>query len=160
FFPSRLHRSADAYLVRRGRGKTVIAGYPWFTDWGRDTFIALRGLCLATGRLDDARDILLDWASAVSEGMLPNRLPDRGEVPEYNSVDAALWYVVAVHDYLRASAAVNREPSRDVREALRRAVEEIVEGYARGTRHSIRLDADGLLAAGEPGVQLTWMDAK
>ena len=159
-FPSRLHRSADAYLVRRGRGKTILAGYPWFTDWGRDTFIALRGLCLATGRLDDARDILLDWAGTVSEGMLPNRFPDRGEVPEYNSVDAALWFVVAVHDYLRASAADPQEPSRGTRETLGRAIEAIVEGYARGTRHGIRLDTDGLLAAGEPGVQLTWMDAK
>src|SRR5262249_10678196 len=159
-FPSRLHRSADAYLVRRGHGRTIVAGYPWFTDWGRDTFIALRGLCLATGRLDDARDILLDWAGAVSQGMLPNRFPDHGEVPEYNSVDAALWYVVAVHDYLRVSAARNRELPRDTQETLRRAVEAILEGYARGTRYGIQLDADGLLAAGEPGVQLTWMDAK
>src|SRR5437867_3678971 len=94
-FPSRLHRAADAYLVRRGSGKTIVAGYPWFTDWGRDTFIAMRGLCLATGRLDDARAILLEWAGAVSEGMLPNRFPDRGEAPEFNAVDAALWYVVA-----------------------------------------------------------------
>ena len=100
--PRRLHRAADAYLVRRGDGLTIVAGYPWFTDWGRDTFIALRGLCLAGGRLDDARDILLDWAGAVSEGMLPNRFPDRGEAPEFNAVDASLWYVVAVHDYLEA----------------------------------------------------------
>ncbi|HYY06880.1 MAG TPA: glycogen debranching enzyme N-terminal domain-containing protein, partial [Candidatus Limnocylindria bacterium] len=105
-FPSRLHRAADAYLVRRGSGKTIVAGYPWFTDWGRDTFIALRGLCLATGRLDDARAILLEWAGAVSEGMLPNRFPDRGETPEFNAVDAALWYVVAVHDFLEAAPAV------------------------------------------------------
>ena len=159
-FPSRLYRSADAYLVRRGQGRTINAGYPWFTDWGRDTFIALRGLCLATGRLDDARDILVDWAGAVSEGMLPNRFPDQGERPEYNSVDAALWYVAAVHDYLRAAAATAAKPARDVQETLRRAVEAIVAGYARGTRYGIRLDADGLLAAGEPGVQLTWMDAK
>src|SRR5262249_16708224 len=84
-FPTRLHVSADAYVVKRGPGKTILAGYPWFTDWGRDTFIALRGLCLATGRLDDARDILLDWAGTVSEGMLPNLFPDRGRTPEYNS---------------------------------------------------------------------------
>src|SRR5262249_49800970 len=77
--PARLQRAADAYLVQRGQGKTIVAGYPWFTDWGRDTFIALRGLCLPTGRLDDARSILLQWAEMVSEGMLPNRCPDQGE---------------------------------------------------------------------------------
>jgi predicted glycogen debranching enzyme len=100
-FPCRLHRAADAYLVQRGAGKTIVAGYPWFTDWGRDTFIALRGLCLATGRLDEARDILLEWAGVVSEGMLPNRFPDRGDMPEFNAVDASLWYIVAVHDFFQ-----------------------------------------------------------
>jgi len=165
--------------------KTIIAGYPWFTDWGRDTFIALRGLCLATGRLDDARDILLAWASAVSQGMLPNRFPDRGEQPEYNAVDASLWYITAVHEYLDASksvisSSVNSEatPTADderptdllktdslitdslVASRLLAAVEAILDGYSRGTRFGIRLDSDGLLAAGTPGVQLTWMDAK
>src|SRR5262249_28530418 len=107
-FASRLHRSADAYLVRRGAGKTIIAGYPWFCDWGRDTFIALRGLCLATGRVDDARAILLEWAAAVSEGMLPNRFPDHGEQLEFNAVDAALWYVVAVHEFLQVAGRITR----------------------------------------------------
>jgi predicted glycogen debranching enzyme len=157
---SRLHRAADAYLVRRGEGLTIAAGYPWFVDWGRDTFIALRGLCLATGRLGEARSILLSWAGAVSEGMLPNRFPDRGELPEYNSVDASLWYIVAVRDYLRAvKARRGRIPAPDLA-TLRAAVEAILDGYARGTRYGIRLDDDGLLAAGVPGVQLTWMDAK
>jgi glycogen debranching enzyme len=151
-FATPLDRAADSYLVARGEGKTIIAGYPWFTDWGRDTFVALRGLCLATGRLDDARQILLEWSGAVSEGMLPNRFPDKGESPEYNSVDASLWYVVAVHEYLAASG---RDEPR-----LRAAVDAILGGYARGTRHGIRMDDDGLLRAGEPGVQLTWMDAK
>src|SRR5215468_1758616 len=104
-FSTRLHRAADAYIVHRQNGKTIIAGYPWFTDWGRDTFIALRGLCLAGSRLEDARAILVAWAATVSEGMLPNRFPDRGETPEFNSVDASLWYVVAVHDFLNAIAA-------------------------------------------------------
>jgi len=90
-FPTRLHAAADAYLVRRGAGRTLIAGYPWFTDWGRDTLIALRGICLATGRLEEARDILLAWAATVSEGMLPNRFPDQGGQPEFNAVDASLW---------------------------------------------------------------------
>ena len=102
-FPTGLDRAADAYLVQRGRGKTIVAGYPWFTDWGRDTFISLRGLCLATGRFGEARDILLEWSSVVAEGMLPNRFPDGGEQPEYNSVDASLWYVVAVHELLSSS---------------------------------------------------------
>jgi predicted glycogen debranching enzyme len=162
-FRTRLDRSADAYLVRRGNGTTIIAGYPWFTDWGRDTFIALRGLCLATGRIEEAGDILNEWAHAVSEGMLPNRFADHGDVPEFNSVDASLWYVVAVHDYLQALGA-KRPPACWICGAdggcLDGAVQEILEGYSKGTRHGIRMDEDGLLAAGEPGVQLTWMDAK
>jgi predicted glycogen debranching enzyme len=159
-FASRLLRAGDAYLVRRGEGKTIVAGYPWFTDWGRDTFIALRGLCLATGRLGDARSILLEWAGLVSEGMLPNRFVDQGDAPEYNTVDASLWYVVAVHDYLRALEAEGRKPpARDLK-VLREAVQAILAGHVRGTRYGIRLGDDGLLAAGEPGVQLTWMDAK
>src|SRR5262245_44344815 len=155
-FPTRLHRAADAYIVRRGSGKTIVAGYPWFTDWGRDTFIALRGLCLAGDRHDDARDILVEWAGTVSEGMLPNRFPDRGTEPEFNSVDASLWFVVAVHDLLRCA---RRLDAGDV-ETLRAAVTRILDGHVAGTRHGIRVDADGLLAAGEAGVQLTWMDAK
>jgi predicted glycogen debranching enzyme len=134
----------------------VIAGYPWFTDWGRDTLISLRGLCLATGRLDDARAILLEWSAAVSNGMLPNRFPDRGEAPEFNSVDAALWFVVAVHDFLDAAP----DAAAHDRQALDSAVDAIVSGYARGTRYGIRADDDGLLAAGQPGLQLTWMDAR
>ncbi|MCC6766706.1 MAG: glycogen debranching enzyme family protein [Deltaproteobacteria bacterium] len=159
-FTRRLERSADAYLVARGAGRTIVAGYPWFTDWGRDAFVALRGLCLATGRLDDARGILLAWADAVSRGMLPNRFPDRGDAPEYNAVDAALWYVVAAHEYVAARAGAGEPVPADERERLRAAIDAILAGYADGTRFGIRADADGLLAAGEPGVQLTWMDAK
>jgi glycogen debranching enzyme len=157
---SRLARAGDAYLVRRDPGKTVVAGYPWFTDWGRDTFIALRGLCLATGRLAEARSILLEWAGHVSEGMLPNRFVDQGDAPEFNSVDASLWYIVAAHDYLRAVERKGRRVPMADRRALGNAVTAILSGYSRGTRYGIRLDDDGLLAAGEPGVQLTWMDAK
>jgi predicted glycogen debranching enzyme len=159
-FPTALHRGADAYLVQRGEGKTVIAGYPWFTDWGRDTFISLRGLCVATGRLEEARDILLAWAGAVSEGMLPNRFPDSGGAAEFNSVDASLWYVIAVEAFFTAAQAAGWELPDSERDALRGAVDAILEGYAAGTRYGIRLDADGLLACGTPGVQLTWMDAK
>ena len=157
---SPLERAGDAYLVRRDPGKTLVAGYPWFTDWGRDTFIALRGLCLSTGRLPEARSILLEWAGHVSEGMLPNRFVDQGDAPEFNSVDASLWYVIAAHDYLRAVEARGRKVPMNDRRALAGAIRAILAGYSRGTRYGIRADSDGLLAAGEPGVQLTWMDAK
>lgn len=159
-FPSRLHRAADSYIVRGKRGTTIVAGYPWFTDWGRDTFIAMRGLCIASGRLDDAREILMSWAGTVSEGMLPNRFPDHGEAPEYNAVDASLWYIVAVHDWLAAMRKAGRAVSAADSSRLESAVLAILSGYARGTRYGIHMDADGLLAAGEPGWQLTWMDAK
>ncbi|WP_250526825.1 amylo-alpha-1,6-glucosidase [Caballeronia sp. GAWG2-1] len=154
-FGSRLARSADAYIVDRNVGKTVIAGYPWFTDWGRDTFISMRGLLLAAGRYADAESILLEWADTLSDGMLPNRFPDGGGMPEYNSVDASLWFAVAVHDYLATGHASAATASR-----LQHAVDSILEGYTRGTRFGIAADADGLLRAGVPGVQLTWMDAK
>ncbi len=159
-FPTPLDRAADSYLVRRGEGCTIVAGYPWFTDWGRDTFIALRGLCLASGRLGDARDILVEWSGAVSEGMLPNRFGDEGDRPEYNSVDASLWYVVAVAEYLRELKRLRKRVSAADRKAMMGAVEAILDGYSRGTRYQIRMDSDGLIAAGEPGLQLTWMDAK
>ena len=169
-FASSLRRAGDQYLVRRGDGgRTIIAGYPWFADWGRDTFIALRGLCLATGRLDDAREVLTSWAKHVSLGMLPNRFPDRGEAPEYNSVDASLWYVIAVCEYLyaqrsrpfRAGYSVEGPGPEGPASEMLRAIELILDGYTNGTRHGIRMDpTDGLLFAGAPGVQLTWMDSK
>jgi predicted glycogen debranching enzyme len=158
---SPLSRAAEAYLVGRGTGRTIVAGYPWFTDWGRDTFIAVRGLCLATGRWTEARDILLEWAGAVDHGMLPNRFPDRGEEPEFNAVDASLWFVVAVGELLRLAQshdAVAVEATQ--RDALHAAVSAIVSGYADGTRFGIHMDDDGLLAAGVQGQQLTWMDAR
>jgi predicted glycogen debranching enzyme len=159
-FTSPLARAADAYVVDGRRGKTIVAGYPWFTDWGRDTFIALRGLCLATGRLDDARDMLLAWTKSVSQGMLPNRFPDHGGMPEYNAVDASLWFIVAAYEYLEARVQAGHDVAEDERTALLQAIDAILSGYARGTRFGIRADADGLLACGVPGVQLTWMDAK
>ena len=158
--PERL--AADAYTVKRGEGRTIIAGYPWFGDWGRDTFIALRGLCLSSGRLDEARDILVQWSGAVSQGMLPNRFPDHGETPEYNSVDASLWYIVAVHDYLQScqNQPPSARPSDADRQKLQDATSAILSGYVSGTRFGIQVDGDGLLLCGQPGVQLTWMDAK
>ncbi|HLN87620.1 MAG TPA: amylo-alpha-1,6-glucosidase, partial [Candidatus Limnocylindrales bacterium] len=159
-FLSPLDRAADSYLVKRGKGKTIVAGYPWFTDWGRDTFISLRGLCLATGQINTARDILLEWSNVVSDGMLPNLFPDQSDRPEYNSVDASLWYIVAVHDFLAASQNGNGMVTPWQKKALQKAIDAILTGYSQGTRYGIRMDQDGLLAAGVTGVQLTWMDAK
>jgi predicted glycogen debranching enzyme len=153
-------RAAEAYLVRRGDGASLVAGYPWFADGGRDTFLAMRGPCLATGRLDEATSILLAWSDAVSQGMLPNRFADRGEEPEYNSVDAALWYCVAVADLATACARRGTALAPPARRRLADAVQAILEAHVAGTRHGIACDDDGLLAAGAPGQQLTWMDAR
>ena len=154
---SPLARAADAYIVARPPGKTVIAGYPWFGDWGRDTFISLRGLCLATGRLDDARRVLAAWPPLMSRGMLPNCFASGDGAPAYNSVDASLWFVVAADALLaRPDAAC----SAGERRALEDAIDQVVAGYAGGTRHGIAADTDGLLRSGQPGTQLTWMDAR
>src|SRR5262245_7129401 len=157
----RLTLAADQFIVRRSnaqgelQGTSVIAGYPWFSDWGRDTMIALPGLALATGRHADAAAILRTFAGHVSEGMLPNRFPDGGEAPEYNTVDATLWMFHAIAAYLDATG--DRMLLRDLYPTLR----EIIEWHQRGTRYGIHVDpSDGLLFAGEAGVQLTWMDAK
>ncbi len=157
---SPLASAADSYIIDRGRGRTILAGFPWFTDWGRDTFIALRGLALATGRHADAERILDAWAGTVSQGMLPNRFPDSGDTPEYNSVDASLWFVVAVHEFLRDTTAARYPVEEGIRARLRDAVEAILQGYVAGTRYAIGVDADGLVRAGVAGLQLTWMDAK
>ena len=153
-FVQALTRAADQFLVRRGDGDTVIAGYHWFTDWGRDTMIALPGLTLATGRPDVARGILRAFARCVNRGMLPNRFPDSGEEPEYNTVDATLWFFEAVRTYLEYSGDLHFAGS------LYDVLSDIVAWHERGTRYGIRVDRDGLLLAGEPGIQLTWMDAK
>jgi glycogen debranching enzyme len=153
-----LATAADAFVVTTAAGAsrtTIVAGYPWFTDWGRDTMIALPGLTLACGRTGVAEAILRGFAPFVRDGMLPNVFPDGANEPEYNTVDAALWYIEAVRAY--AAATRDRRLVRDVFPAL----SSIVAHYTRGTRFGIGVDpADGLLRAGEPGVQLTWMDAK
>ena len=154
--PRALALAADAFVVRRGEDlRTIIAGYPWFSDWGRDTMIALPGICLATGRHEDAKKILRAFARSADRGMLPNRFPDVGEAPEYNTVDATLWFFVAIQRYLEAT-----KDEAFVLEELLPVLEDIVAWHERGTRYGIRVDDDGLLRAGEPGVQLTWMDAK
>ncbi len=158
--PAQLVLAADQFLVRRStpddaEGRTVIAGYPWFSDWGRDTMISLPGLALGTGRPEIAGRILRTFAHFVDQGMIPNRFPDEGEEPEYNTVDATLWYFEAI----RAVYAATGDEA--LLADLFPVLEEIVAWHERGTRYQIRVDpGDGLLYAGEPGVQLTWMDAK
>ncbi|HTS28841.1 MAG TPA: amylo-alpha-1,6-glucosidase, partial [Bryobacteraceae bacterium] len=154
-FVRELVEAADQFIVRRGEGHTVIAGYHWFSDWGRDTMIALPGLTLATGRPEVAKGILLEFSAHVDRGMLPNRFPDAGETPEYNTADATLWYFEAV----RALIAYT-DDYEFVRTKLYSVLSDIIAWHERGTRYGIHVDSDGLLIAGEPGVQLTWMDAK
>lgn len=147
--------AADQFVVSRGSGHTVIAGYPWFSDWGRDTMIALNGLTLATGRQEIARDIILEFSRHISEGMLPNRFPDAGDEAEYNTVDATLWYFEAVRAYLEKTG-----DTEFVNEHIYDKLADIISWHLRGTRYNIHVDTDGLLDAGSPEVQLTWMDAK
>ncbi len=155
---AQLHLAADQFIVDRTvagtPGKTIIAGYPWFGDWGRDTMIALPGLTLATGRPEVARPILLTFARYLDQGMLPNLFPEAGQTPEYNSVDAILWYFEAIRAYW-----VNTKDQALLAE-LFPVLEAVIQWHQQGTRHQIHLDTDGLLYAGEAGVQLTWMDAK
>jgi predicted glycogen debranching enzyme len=151
---------ADSFVFARPLpdqpdGESVIAGYPWFGDWGRDTMIALPGLTLATGRYDTARRILRTFARFVDQGMLPNVFPGDGATPEYNTVDAALWFVEAWRAYFETTGDTGA--LREVFPVLA----DVIAWHQRGTRYGIGVDAtDGLLGAGEPGVQLTWMDAK
>lgn len=155
--------AADQFLVRREvtlpngtiwPGWSVIAGYPWFSDWGRDTMIALPGLLIATGRARLAAEVLRTWSYFVSEGMLPNRFPDANDAPEYNTVDATLWLFQALRAVYQATG------DQTLISDLYPVLVDIVRWHQRGTRYSIKVAADGLLTAGEPDVQLTWMDAK
>ncbi len=152
---SSLTTAADQFIVARERCKTVIAGYHWFADWGRDTMIALPGLTLTTGRAEIAKSILAEFALHVDQGMLPNRFPDAGETPEYNTVDATLWFFEA----MRAMLQYTRDYDF-VRTTLYSVLTDIIDWHVKGTRYNIRVGSDGLLFSGEPGVQLTWMDAK
>ncbi|MGB3495430.1 MAG: amylo-alpha-1,6-glucosidase [Elainellaceae cyanobacterium] len=152
--------ASDQFIVNRPseqepEGKTIIAGYPWFNDWGRDTMISLPGLTIATGRPHVARPILRTFARYLSQGMLPNLFPDRGQTPEYNTVDAILWYFEAMRAYYEATG--DEKLLRDLYPAL----QEVIDWHVKGTRYNIHLDkTDGLIYAGESGSQLTWMDVK
>jgi predicted glycogen debranching enzyme len=155
-----LRASADFVVPRKSpdgsMGTTILAGYPWFSDWGRDTMISLPGLLLTTGRYHLAGQVLSVFAEYVSEGMVPNVFDDYTGEPAYNTVDASLWYVHAAHEYKRLSRDCDFFESH-----LLPACREIVDGYRRGTRYAIKMDeADGLIWAGDRTTQLTWMDAK
>jgi predicted glycogen debranching enzyme len=152
--------AADQFIVKRSLpeepdGRSIIAGYHWFGDWGRDTMIALPGLTLATGRAEVAKQILQAFSHYVDGGMLPNKFPDAGGHPEYNTVDAALWYFEAIRQYFESTIdAAALQKFFPVLAAM-------IDAHVNGTRYNIHVDpADGLLFAGGPGVQLTWMDAK
>lgn len=154
-FVRQLTLAADQFIAKRDNGFTLMAGYPWFTDWGRDTMIALPGLTLYNGKADVAKGILRTFAQYIDQGMLPNRFPDLGEQPEFNTVDATLWYFEAIRAYAAAT-----DDYAFVEKELYPVLQSIIDWHIKGTRFGIRMLDNGLLNTGEPGVQLTWMDAK
>jgi predicted glycogen debranching enzyme len=156
----RLAVAGDAFVVQRSFPNappswTLLAGYHWFSDWGRDAFIALPGLLLATGRYEQARQVFKTFAGALSEGMIPNHFDDYSTAAHYNSIDASLWFIIAADRYVAATG--DQTFWRDV---LMPAAHAILTAYRNGTRFDIHADADGLLSGGSPQTQLTWMDAK
>lgn len=154
-FVAQLTQAANQFIVARGEQKTVIAGYHWFSDWGRDTMIALPGLMYAMGSVETAKSILLAFAEYVDQGMLPNRFPDAGEDPEYNTIDATLWFFEAIR-----RVAERTGDYEFIRTRLYDVLTGVIKWHVQGTRYRIKVDEDGLLAGGVEGVQLTWMDAK
>jgi predicted glycogen debranching enzyme len=150
-----LECAAAQFIAARGNSSTVIAGFHWFTDWGRDTMISLPGLVEATGKPELARGIIETFLPTLRQGVLPNRFPDLGETPEYNASDASLWFVWAIQFYLNAT-----NDTAFVMDRCYPVLKDIVEWRERGTLYNIHMDTDGLLSGGAPGAQLTWMDAK
>jgi len=154
----RLAVASDAFLVQRNlpgaaSSDTILAGFHWFTDWGRDAFISLPGLLLTTGRFEQARRVFGTFAAYISEGMIPNRFDDHTGTPHYNSIDASLWFIIAAERYLAATG-----DAAFWRQTLMPAADAVLTAYQNGTRFDIRADADGLLTGGSPETQLTWMD--
>jgi len=151
--------AADQFITKRQTDgnfrTTILAGYPWFADWGRDAFIALPGLLLSTGRFDEAKSVLTTFAAAIDEGMIPNRFDDRGDTTYFNSVDASLWFINSAFQYLDATG-----DSKTFMQELMPTIRWIIDSYHKGTRFGIRAEADGLITAGNNETQLTWMDAK
>lgn len=150
-----LEEAAEKFLVKTKARTSIIAGYPWFTDWGRDTMISLPGILLCTGRMAEARQVLRDYASQCRHGLIPNRFVEVGDEPDYNTVDATLWFVNAIYKTLLA------EWDETFAQEMVSLLRTIFEHHRDGTLFGIGVDPeDGLLRQGEPGVQLTWMDAK
>jgi predicted glycogen debranching enzyme len=156
-FAAALAAAADNFIVYRSstKAKTIIAGYPWFSDWGRDAMIALPGLTLVTGRFGDAEEILRTFSKYERQGLIPNMFPEGNDDPLYNSVDAALWYFEAIGKYLRYTGGYEF-----IKNTLYPSMQEIIESFKNGTINKIFVDSDGLVSAGDEGMQLTWMDAK
>jgi predicted glycogen debranching enzyme len=149
--------AADKFIVQRKStySKTIIAGYPWFTDWGRDTMIAFTGLTLSTNRFDDARDILYTFSKYEKYGLIPNVFPDGNNEPAYNTVDAALWFFEAVYKYIQYTSDWNF-----VKKEILSVLKRIISSYKEGTIFNIKMNKDFLISAGDENTQLTWMDAK
>lgn len=159
---SLLEHAASCYIVSKkgGNGTSIIAGYPWFNDWGRDTFISIRGLLLATERFDVAKDVFMTWARSLSNGMIPNLFPEKGQ-PLYNSVDAALWYIVSGYELIMIAAHKGILHVNHFITIFKEILHEVITSYGQGTRFGIEMDqSDCLLRAGISGSQVTWMDAK
>ena len=154
-----LRLAADQFVTQRQVNSkcetTVVAGYPWFADWGRDALISLPGLLLTTGRFGEAKSVLTTFAAAAEEGMIPNRFDDNGGNAHFNSVDASLWFINAAFQYLHATS-----DSKTFTQELLPTIRWIIDSYCKGTRFGIHADADGLITAGDEQTQLTWMDAK
>lgn len=151
---AQLRQAADHFIVEGGGRTTIIAGYPWFTDWGRDTMISLPGILLHTGRIREAKDLLKAYAGQMSKGLIPNRFVEHGAKPDYNTVDASLWFVNAIYLTLK------HEWDQQFAEKIFPALQDLFEWHVKGTYFGIKADVDGLLTQGEGNVQLTWMDAK
>ncbi|MGM9988141.1 MAG: amylo-alpha-1,6-glucosidase [Bacillaceae bacterium] len=156
-FTEKLALAADTFITHRQStdSKTIMAGYPWFTDWGRDTMIAFTGLTLCTGRFEEAKDILYTFSKYVKDGLIPNMFPDDGVDPHYNTIDGSLWYFYAVERYLDYT-----KDDTFVKEYLFDALQEIITAHIDGTHYGIGMDKDGLMKGGNETTQLTWMDVK
>jgi len=151
-----LFHAADSFIITTKDGfRSIIAGYHWFTDWGRDSMISLPGLTLITSRFDDAREILLTFAKFCDRGIIPNRFPDYSSQPDYNTADASLWFINAIYQYF-----IQTNDIKTLKESFYPVLCDIIENYKKGTKYNIHLDSDNLIYQGEAGVQLTWMDAK
>jgi len=155
-----LQRAAQQFKVHRNGRASIIAGYPWFSDWGRDTFISLRGLCYGLNDFSFARDVIISWAGTVRDGLIPNRFPDTADEPEYNSIDATLWYLICIGELLEYAENGRILLQDHEQHLLLDTSSAIFSRLRNGTRYHIKVDQDGLLQAGEAGKQLTWMDAK